>query len=294
MAWRTIHLSRGATLRLKQKQLHIAPKEQEACTVALEDVNAIIIDTAEVVLTSALLAQLGLAQVVVLVSGGDHTPATIIHSYLGHSRQTGVARRQLGMSKPLKKQLWQRVISQKIKNQNAVLVALGKGPVLDNYLRRIKSDDRDNREAVAARVYWSHLFEGFKRGDEGDSRNGALNYGYAVVRSLVVRSICAGGLLPLWGIHHDSELNEYNLADDLFEPFRPFVDYAVAVKGLGQGEGLTTEDKRQLVGLLTEQVQVQGLHYDLPEACQKVVHSFKQCLKDKDSRGLALPEWVPC
>lgn len=302
MAWRTIHLNQRAHLKVKQKKLHIGfckKLPHENCEVPLEDINAIIIDSPEVTLTSTLLGELGLAKVVVLISDKKHTPSTIIHSYLGHSRQTGVVRMQMSMGKPLKKRLWQRIVAQKIKNQNEVLKTLGRGPILEKYLKQVKSDDSDNREAVAARVYWSHLFkdkgkEEFERSNKIDGRNGALNYGYAVVRSLLVRGICAGGLLPLWGIHHDSELNEFNLADDLFEPFRPWVDYVVAKEDLGLDGDLDSAEKRKLMNVLSRQVQMDSLHYDVSEACSKTVQSFKNCLKLRDCRHLELPEFISC
>jgi CRISPR-associated protein Cas1 len=193
------------------------------------------------------------AGIAILTTDAKHLPSGLLLPFHRHHRQAGVATLQLEAGLPLRKRLWQAMVVRKIENQAAALDRLGRegGSTLREMARLVGSGDPDNVEARAARHYWARLWPEFVRNDEGDTRNGGLNYGYAVMRALVARGLAAAGLLPAIGVHHASAANAFNLADDLLEPFRPFVD--IAVHGLNGGapsrEELSLADRRALIAV---------------------------------------------
>jgi CRISPR-associated protein Cas1 len=228
MAWKGVHVSRPSRLSWKDAQLVVAQDEGQV-TMPLEDVAWIVLDSNHSTLTASLVSACMDLGVVIVFSDQRHTPSGLALPFHRHHRQAAVAGVQMALTQPLKKRLWQALVVAKIENQAACLAARGKaGGSVAAMARLVASGDPDNVEARAARDYWSLLFEDFSRGDEGDLRNKMLNYGYAVVRAAVARALVANGLLPCLGLHHDSAANAFNLADDLFEPFRPIVDAKVA------------------------------------------------------------------
>lgn len=226
MAWRGLHISQPARLTHRKTQIVIErDDDEETLTFPVEDVAWIILDTPQVSLTGSLLSALAENGVALIVPDAKHHPAGMLLSFHQHYAQAAVAHSQVSISLPLKKRMWQRLVVAKIENQAAVLRAIGsdEAKALSAMAGRVGSGDPNNLEAQAARAYWSRLFEGFRRHDE-DRRNGLLNYGYAVVRAALARACAASGLLPAFGLHHNSRLNAFNLVDDLLEPFRPSVD----------------------------------------------------------------------
>ena len=152
--------------------------------------------------------------------------------------------------------MWQEVVKAKINNQAAVLQALDLDGAkkLQEIAKQVQSGDAKNAEAYAANLYWKYLFEKFNRSDESDIRNSALNYGYAIVRGAMARAVVGAGLLPCFGIHHANKLNQFNLVDDLMEPFRAFVDYKVALMEWTEVKELTAELKKHLVIILNKNI----------------------------------------
>lgn len=252
MAWRGLHLSQAARLSLADNQL-VVRREDDEIRLALEDIAWIAIDTPQATLTTSLIAACMEAGIAILTTDSKHLPSGLLLPFHRHHRQAGVAALQLEAGLPLRKRLWQAMVVRKIENQAAALDRLGRegASTLREMARLVGSGDPDNVEARAARHYWSRLWPEFVREDDGDARNGGLNYGYAVMRALVARGLVAAGLLPAIGVHHASAANAFNLADDLLEPFRPFVD--VAVHGLNGGapsrEALSLEDRRALIAV---------------------------------------------
>ncbi|MDR9498162.1 MAG: type II CRISPR-associated endonuclease Cas1 [Hydrogenovibrio sp.] len=229
MAWRTILMTRPGYLSLKQASLCIRQEEGEA-HVSLEDVAAIVLDNAQLVLTAQLVSALAARNIALITVDEVHVPNGVLLSYLPHSRAVKVMRTQLQMGKAQKKRLWQNIIQQKISNQASVLQnisAVSEASLLEAMSQKVKSGDPDNYEAQASQTYFKALFgKGFVR-REDSLVNAALNYGYSIVRSLIARQLVGYGFLTALGLHHCSEQNAFNLADDLMEPYRPHIDWEV-------------------------------------------------------------------
>ena len=231
MGWRTIVVTQPSKLSLQNDQFKYAPKESETVTVPIDDISVVVIETHQVTITSALLSRLGQENIVVFTCDKTHTPDGIYMPFHQHSRYTQVAHKQIAWSEPFKKRIWQQVISQKVQNQARVLEYMEKhnSASLYAYAKNVKSGDSTNVESSAARIYFVSLFgKKFYRRDEDDWRNSALNYGYAIVRGAIARGLVSHGFLPAFGLFHSSTLNAFNLADDIIEPYRAFVDVVVA------------------------------------------------------------------
>jgi CRISPR-associated protein Cas1 len=203
--------------------------------------------------TSALLAACMNAGVAVVITDARHTPSRLALPFHRHHRQGAIARLQAEAKVSLKNRLWQALVRGKIMNQSAVLVATGKddAATLKEIARHVEPGDPQNVEARAARFYWPHLFADFVRDDPTDYRNKMPNYGYAVVRAGVARALVAAGLVPALGVSHQGAANAFNLADDAFEPFRPFVDLVVwkaSVNGSRKDGDLSVEERRTMAG----------------------------------------------
>jgi CRISPR-associated protein Cas1 len=226
MGWRILHLIKPCKISVKNRQLLYESLADGKATIPIEDLSVIILDTSHITLTAALLAELASFGVVMFSCDRTHQPSGVFFPFHEHSRYSEIAHMQISITEPLKKRLWSEVVRQKIINQAAVLSLSDKSnaDILTSIAGRVQSGDSDNREGYAASIYWKSLFDNFKRSDDKDLRNAALNYGYAVMRGCVARNIVAAGLIPCFGIHHSSGLNQFNLVDDLMEAFRPFVD----------------------------------------------------------------------
>ena len=293
MAWRGVHLSEAARLSLADRQLVVARADGEV-RLPIEDIAWIVIDTPQVTLSAALLSACMAAGVVLVLTDPTHTPNGLILPFHRHHRQAEVASWQAAASAPLKKRLWQMTVQAKIGNQAAVLAgSAADASALWAMRRLVGSGDPDNIEARAARDYWGRLFGGFVRDDAADLRNKALNYGYAVIRSAVARSLVACGLLPAFGISHASVSNAFNLADDMVEPFRPFVDRMVRQLTDGgavrDGE-LTLDQRRQLAAVLIQQARMGTEAVTLLVAAQRVAESLVHAFESGSAAVLALPQ----
>ena len=202
MAWRGLHLTQPSRLALADGQVVIAQQDGEV-RIALEDLAWIVIDTPQSTVTGSLLSACTTAGIALVATDETHTPSGVLLPFHRHFRQSEIAHRQAAMSNPLKKRLWQKIVRGKILNQAGALEAAGRGGAhtLREMARRVQSGDPGNIEARAARYYWMQFWPTFRRDDHGDKRNKLLNYGYAVVRSGVARSLVATGLLPAFGLN---------------------------------------------------------------------------------------------
>jgi CRISPR-associated protein Cas1 len=232
--------------------------------------------------------------VAIVFTDPRHTPSGIVLPFHRHHRQGAVARLQAETKDSLKKRLWQAVIRRKIANQAAVLAEIGnsEAETLKEIARHVEPGDPGNVEARAARFYWSRLFSDFIRDDATDRRNKMLNYGYAVVRAGVARGLVAAGLLPAFGLAHQGAANAFNLADDLVEPFRPFVD-RLAFKSAGnfeKGADLTIEDRRAMAGALLVDARAGDNLVTLLVAAEIAAQSLVRAFEDKKTDRLILPE----
>lgn len=290
MAWRGLHLSRPSRLSLADGQI-VVEQDDGVVRLALEDLAWIVIDTPRCSVTAALLSDCMRHGIAVIVSDETHTPCGVTLPFHVHHRQAGVAQLQASATAPLKKRLWQQIVRRKIENQASSLKRVDprEASALRAMALRVGSGDPENIEAQAARHYWSRLWTGFRREDEADRRNMLLNYGYAVLRSAVARSLVAVGLIPAFGLKHASVSNAFNLADDLLEPFRPFVDIqALALSGEG-GEQLTLVDRQRMAGILLEPCRIENETVTLLNATEQSCQSLVRCLENKSALPLVLP-----
>lgn len=230
MIKQTLIFTSPVTLSLKNKQLVIVGKGTgETTTRPIEDIGFVVIENQMVSMTVPLLNALSDNNVAVIFCDNKQMPKAMLMSLDGNSTLQESYRYQFTVSTPLKKRLWKQLIERKIKNQAAVLDKVGKdGTVLKMFYMNVKSGDTDNREGAAARLYWNHLLgHGFRREREGNPPNNLLNYGYTVLRAAVARALIGSGLYPAFGIFHRNRYNSFPLADDIMEPYRPFVDEIV-------------------------------------------------------------------
>ncbi len=252
---------------------------------------AIILESHQSTLSTSLLAKAAVHGTMVIVCDATHTPVGMYLPFHTHTRQAGVARHQVAWMPDWRGVLWQQIIRQKITNQAAVLSYAGSpaATALSAMAKRVKPLDADHHEAFAARSYFPALFgAAFARDNESDTRNAALNYGYAVVRASIARALVAYGFLPCFGIFHDNALNAFNLADDLIEPWRPFVDKIVYDAGLGEAPTLEKEHRTALLRVLTQQVTLGKQTRSFLNAVDTMVASLSTATM-KNSTSLLLP-----
>lgn len=292
MEYRNLFVANPARLSVQREQLVI--EQAEKFSIPLEDISSLLIESRQVVLTAHALSALAEHGVTVFLCDDKHLPNCQILPINQYCRQRKLLVAQCEMGKPLKKQLWQRIVSQKIRNQAQCLRLSGKDGAedLQKLAERVLSDDSDNREAVAAAFYFPRLFgEDFSRGSD-DPRNAALNYGYAILRGGIARNLVIHGLEPCIGIHHRSELNNFNLADDLIEPFRPVVDLYVAQNFSDEDVVLTTAQKAELFNLTNYLVKQAGKSYrvmlSIGRTCTALANSILE-----QRLLLELPELLP-
>lgn len=293
MAWRVIAIENPARLSLRDNQLVIA-QDVEA-TLPIEDLDTLVLDSYGITTTANLLTALATKSTTTVICDEKHLPASVLLPYSQHSRQAKVSRQQLAMSQPLKKQLWQHVVEQKIVNQADVLRMVGLDDMsIRKHASDVKSGDTSNRESIAARIYFDQLLDDATR-RKPIWHNAALNYGYAIVRSHIARHIAARGLVASQGIFHHNELNSFNLADDLIEPYRAAVDLYVLEKvaplHVGNRDAVLTKHDRQLIiDILNYYVIMNGKKFTIKHAVERTVESFIECIEVREARKLLLPK----
>ena len=230
MIKRTLYFGNPAYLKTDNLQLvaEMKKEEPETHSVPVEDIGIIILDHPQITITSGLMTRLLEQNVGLVTCDSTHHPVGLMLNLEGHSLQSQKHQAQIEASQPLKKQCWQQTIVAKIDNQARLLKSLGmETNYLTTLMDKVKSGDSDNCEARAAVYYWKHLFSevpDFRRERYGPPPNNLLNYGYAILRALMARALVGSGLLPSLGIFHRNQYNAYCLADDIMEPYRPYVD----------------------------------------------------------------------
>lgn len=298
MIKRTLYFGNSAYLKLKDKQLSIETSnngEIKNTLIAVEDIGIIVIDNPQITITSVLLQALQENNVAVIFCDYRHMPQSLLLPIEGNSIQQERYEAQLNATEPLKKQLWAQTVTQKIKNQAAVLEGLLlKADYLVPLYRNVKSGDSDNAEATAAVYYWQTIFRhvnGFVRHREGPPPNNFLNYGYAILRGTMARSIVAAGLLPTLGIFHRNRYNAFCLADDLMEPYRPYVDEIVynMLNEFGPVKEMQKEHKAILLKIPAIDVNIDGEKSPLMIATQRTAVSLVKCFNG-EQRKLLYPE----
>lgn len=281
---------------VKNESLPSAFKEQTEVTKPVEDIGVVVLDNKQITITSGVLEALLENNSAVITCDSKSMPVGLMLPLYGNTTQNERFRQQLEASLPLKKQLWQQTIRAKIENQATAL-----RKCIDEEMKcmriwaaDVKSGDSDNLEARAAAFYWKNLFsdiDGFTREREGIPPNNLLNYGYAILRAVVARALVTSGLLPTLGIHHHNRYNAYCLADDIMEPYRPYIDelvFGIVRSGMRYKE-LTKELKIQLLGIPTLEVRIDGKRSPLMVAVSQTTASLYKCFSG-EVRRIAYPE----
>lgn len=296
MIKRTLFFGNPAYLSTRSEQLVVNfPEEgKDERTIPIEDLGYIILENPQITITNGLLMKLVQNKTAVITCDKQHLPCSFLQPLVGHSQQTERMRHQLNASVPLKKQLWQQTVTAKIENQAQHFLVRGKNALrLRRYAKDVKTGDWNNQEALAAAFYFQNLFDinGFSRNQKGTPPNNLLNYGYAILRAVAARALVSSGLLPAIGIFHHNKYNAFCLADDVMEPYRPFVDalvYAIVETGCSLDE-LNTNLKSQLLVLPAMDVVIDGKQSPLMNAMSRTTASLYECFEGS-RRKLLYPE----
>jgi CRISPR-associated protein Cas1 len=225
-----VDISEAAYLHLKHQQLLIDKHGEQVGQIAIEDLGVLILQHPAIVLSQQVIIACQKNKVVIVFCDDKHLPYSVILPIAeSHTLHHKILKQQIEITEPTRKRLWQQIIKQKIQQQALTLATLGKKTNrLDHLVGQVTPGDTKNCEAQAANVYWKSLFGPvFRRDANLEGINSLLNYGYAIIRAMIARSICAGGLHPTLGLFHKNQYDALCLADDLMEPFRPWVDYCV-------------------------------------------------------------------
>ncbi len=307
MIKRTLYFGNPAYLSLKDCQMVIRMPEivkadlpdlfetKTTKTIPVEDIGVVVLDNKQITITQGLMEALLENNCAVITCDSSRLPVGLMLPLCGNTTQNERFRNQIDASLPLKKQLWQQTIQTKIRNQAKVLSA--QDVVANNMLiwaDKVKSGDSDNLEARAAAYYWKNLFpfiEGFTRERNGVPPNNLLNYGYAILRAIIARALVSSGLLPTLGIHHHNRYNAYCLADDIMEPYRPYVDKLVldiVWSGADYAE-LDVEIKSRLLSIPVLDVVINGEKRPLMIAASVTTASLAKCFNG-EIRKIIYPE----
>ena len=308
MIKKTLCFSNPAYLSLKDSQLVVKIpsvekndvsdefKKESVRTIPIEDIGVVVLDNRQITFTQGLMESLLENNCAVITCDSSHLPVGLMLPLCGNTLQTERFRNQIEASLPLQKQLWQQTMVAKIKNQAAVLQQV-RNLEAKNMLKwasEVKSGDSDNKEAQAAVYYWQNAFpqnDKFTREREGDAPNNLLNYGYAILRAIVARALVSSGLLPTLGMHHRNKYNAYCLADDVMEPYRPYVDKLVMdiYEKHPDCSELTKELKAELLQIPVLEVTINGQRSPLMIAATTTTASLQKCYSG-EIRKISYPE----
>ena len=292
MLKRTLVFSNPMTLSLKNCQLVLAYKDDpdNKVTIPIEDIGVVIIEHQQVSITIPLMNALVEGNVQVVMCNNRGMPSAMLQSFEGNNLQGENLRNQMGAGEVLKKQLWKQIVEAKIRNQAELLNKVGQeGDRLKQYYQNVKSGDADNREGIAARIYFSELFgESFLRDRTVPGINALLNYGYAILRAATARALVSSGLLPAIGIFHHNRSNAFPLADDVMEPYRPYVDEIVYDMAMQAKLDLTKEVKAELINVLYADTQFSRVTRPLSVGLTLTTASLSKCFA-KEQTKLSLP-----
>lgn len=295
MIKQTLFFTTPVSLSLKYNQIEIRCKDvEEVITRPIEDVGVIIVENQMVHFTIPLLNALADNNVAVIFCNAQCMPNTMLMPLESNAVQQEVYRFQIEASLPTKKRIWKEIIEYKIRNQAALLDMLGRdGKVLKPYYMNVLSGDSDNREGLAAKIYWQQMYgRPFNRDRNGEAPNSLLNYGYAILRAAVARALLGSGLFPAFGLFHRNRYNAFPLADDVMEPYRPFVDYAVyRIFECSPEACLDKKAKELLVRVLFADVKMKEQTRPLQLALSMTTASLVRALKDK-KESIIYPSFV--
>lgn len=292
MGFRTLEISHAAEIHIKEGQLEITTEEGVA-VIPIEDLNQIMVHGANIRLSTMDLSILSQNKVGLMTLDNRYLPTAIVLPFEGHTRQSKLMHAQVNTSNEKYLNLWIQIIKQKISNQSRGLSIMGLEGAerIAKYVISVNEENVDYNESLAAKEYFSFYHEGFNRRTE-DPINSRLNYGYAVVRSAIARKLVATGFHPTFGIHHDSQLNAFNLADDLIEPYRAIVDL-VAHNNIGTNVQLSKVERRELAHVLYNACIVAGVKVNVMSAIDLMVESLRRIILEDSKENLQLPVIIP-
>ncbi|WP_177763205.1 type II CRISPR-associated endonuclease Cas1 [Flavobacterium sp. I3-2] len=292
MLKRTIYIGNPSYLKLKDNQLKIedtTTKETKG-SVPIEDLGFLVLDHYQITISHQLIVALQQNNVAIISCDESHMPLGLMLPMSGHVEHSERLKHQINCSEPLRKQLWKQTVEAKIYQQKEVL-RKNKLPfdAMIGYMNDVKSGDVTNMEGIAAQHYWKFLFDDFIRDRKGDAPNNFLNFGYAILRSMVARALVSSGLNPTIGIFHKNKYNAYCLADDIMEPYRPYVDLLV-FDWLEQTDSYTLDKKAKahLLQIATFDVYINGLQRPLITALSITTSSLCKCFMG-ESRVIHFP-----
>lgn len=294
MIKRVLCFENPARLSLKLAQM-VVELQDVTRTLPIEDIGVVILDHKQITITHALIDALLANNVAIVTSNDKHLPVGLMLPLDGNTLQSERFRAQIDASEPLKKQMWQQTIVAKILGQAHVLgTQLIEHNNMLKWAKDVRSGDTENMEARAAAFYWRNMFEkdAFIRDPQGLPPNNLLNYGYSIVRAMMARALVGAGLLPTLGIHHHSRYDAYCLADDIMEPYRPFVDLKVLEmwKKGGITSDISSDQKRDLLGVTTMDVNISGHRSPMMLAIQTTAQSLQKCYSGA-TRKIIYPDW---
>jgi len=295
MIKRIIDISEPAYMHLKNKQLLIDKNDETVAAIPIEDLGVVVLENPQIVVTQSVIIACQQNNVALVFCDKRHLPYSLLLPVSdGHSLHNKVLRQQVEMSVPTKKRLWQQIVSQKILQQVKTLESVNKNSLhLQHMAKKVKSGDPDNIEAQAARKYWTTLFgSDFRRNIDEPGINALLNYGYSIVRAMIARAVVGAGLHPSLGIFHQNQYNGLCLADDLMEPFRPWVDWQVyqLASDVDNKLEINRESKAELLSLPSRQVSYAEKSMPLMVVCHYLVSDFKKAIADRTVK-LNYPNW---
>lgn len=292
MSFRQVIIRKANKIKLSYNNLIIVDKEEKEIHIPLEDIFTILIEDPNTILTTKIISECSKNKISIVVCDEKHDPVSIIQGYNLHHRAKYVLDRQNKLEDNVKSLLWKQIIEKKIYNQYLVITNtsndLNDVEMLKNYSLNVKDSDIDNREGIAAKVFFRSLYGTEFIRFYADGINHAMNYGYKVIASAITRELVAYGLDPKLGIWHDSQLNSYNLSYDLIEVFRPLVDYCIFENTHLVENELTLSMRRELVNLLNIRMEMNGKMQTVQNCIGSTVKSYLNVLEGK-KMNLELP-----
>ncbi len=315
MIKRTLFFSNPTHIYKKNEQLCFSvnrksetENEEQVITIPIEDIGVIVLDNKQITLSHAVMDALLQNNAAIITCNDQHMPSGMYLNLDGHHTQTENFKAQIEASEPLKKQLWQQTVTAKLRNQGKLLQRLSQNPYpakrqqqladaadwLLSFAREVKSGDGDNHEARGAALYWQSLFDptlNFRRERFGEPPNNLLNYGYSILRGVVARGLVASGALPTLGIFHRNKYNAYCLADDIMEPFRPYVDsivHHIITSGEAYHE-LTPALKKHFLEIPAIDILINSEQSPLMVGLQRTTASLIKCYQG-EAKKILYPE----
>lgn len=292
MGFRTLEISHEAEIHIKEGQLEIETAEGIAY-IPIEDISQIMVHGANIRLSTMDLSILSQKKVAVMTLDEKYLPTAIVLPFEGHARQSKLMHAQVNVTDEEQRKLWLQIIKKKIANQSRALSIMGLNGAeeIAQYVETVNEQNVDYNESLAAKAYFEFYHEGLNRRTE-DPINSRLNYGYAVVRSAIARKLVATGFHPTFGIHHNNQLNAFNLADDLIEPYRAIVDL-VAHENIGSNVQLSKSERRELAHVLHNACIVDGIKVNVLSAIDIMVEGLKRIILEDSDEALKLPIIIP-